>query len=259
MPATYPDAEFPPELIDALRAARRIVVLTGAGVSAESGVPTFRDAQTGLWTRYRAEDLATPEAFLRNPELVWAWYAWRRQLITSVQPNPGHYALAEIEARLQESGISYEFTLVTQNVDGLHQRAGSRNVLELHGNLGRLKCFQEGVIVTEQQALEGSPPRCPHCGGWLRPDVVWFGELLPADVLSQALQAVQTCDVFLSLGTATLVQPAASLPRMALEQGAVLIELNPQVTPLTRLATFSLRGPSGVLLPELARAVWMEN
>ena len=243
---------IPEALITHLRAARRIVVLTGAGVSAESGVPTFRDAQTGLWVRYRAEDLATPEAFLRNPKLVWDWYTWRKKLVSEVQPNPGHYALAEIEKRFTS------FSLVTQNVDGLHQRAGSRNVLELHGNILRTKCFDEGTRVAEVDDTGAVPPRCPRCGGLLRPDVVWFGELLPADVLNRAMQAAQVCDTFFSVGTSALVQPAASLPLLALEGGAVVVEVNPQATPLTAQATYALRGPSGEVLPELVRAVWGE-
>lgn len=247
---------IPEALISHLRDAHRIVVLTGAGVSAESGVPTFRDAQTGLWARYQPEDLATPEAFLRNPQLVWEWYSWRKKLVMEVQPNPGHYALAEMETRLLEKDARNDFILVTQNVDGLHQRAGSRNVLELHGNIRRSKCFNDGTLVVEAEAIEDVPPRCPHCGGWLRPDVVWFGELLPYEVLQRALKAAQTCDTFLSVGTSTLVQPAASLPLLASKSGAVVIEVNPQDTPLTVQATFILRGPSGILLPELVRAVW---
>lgn len=241
---------IPDGLILHLRAARRVVILTGAGVSAESGVPTFRDAQTGLWERYRPEDLATPEAFLRDPQLVWDWYNWRKKLVTEVQPNPGHYALAEIEKQVAA------FTLVTQNVDGLHQRAGSQNVLELHGNILRTKCFTEGTLVPEGEEGQSVPPRCPRCGGLLRPDVVWFGELLPAEVLHQAMQAVRVCDTLFSIGTSALVQPAASLAWMALEQRAVVVEVNPQVTPLTGQATYALRGPSGEVLPALVQAVW---
>jgi NAD-dependent deacetylase len=237
-------------LIKQLRAARCIVALTGAGVSAESGVPTFRDTQTGLWARYRPEDLATPDAFIRNPKLVWDWYTWRKKLVMEVQPNPGHFALAEIEKYVAS------FTLVTQNVDGLHQRAGSRKVLEMHGNILRTKCFDEGTLVADVDETAAIPPRCPHCGGFLRPDVVWYGELLPSDILDQAMQAAHECDTFFSIGTSALVQPAASLPWLAMDHGAVLIEVNPQVTPLTDHATYSLRGPSGVILPELVREVW---
>jgi NAD-dependent deacetylase len=244
---------IPADLVAHLRTACRIVVLTGAGVSAESGVPTFRDAQTGLWARYRPEDLATPEAFLRNPKLVWDWYTWRKKLVTEVQPNPGHYALAEIENHVTA------FTLITQNVDGLHQRAGSRNILELHGNILRTKCFDEGTLVAELDDSGSVPPRCPRCGGLLRPDVVWFGELLPSETLHQAMQAAKTCDTFFSVGTSALVQPAAALPWLAMERGAVIIEVNPQVTPLTDQASYVLRGPSGEVLPELVRTVWGGN
>jgi NAD-dependent deacetylase len=241
---------IPEALIKHMRAAHHIVVLTGAGVSAESGVPTFREANTGLWARYRPEDLATPEAFIRNPKMVWDWYTWRKKLVSEVQPNPGHYALAEIEKLVSD------FTLVTQNVDGLHQRAGSQKVLELHGNILRTKCFDEGILVSGGEIGESVPPRCPHCGGLLRPDVVWFGELLPAEVLEHALQAVRVCDTFFSVGTSALVQPAAALPWLAMEHGAVVVEVNPQVTPLTSQATYALSGPSGVVLPEFVRAVW---
>ena len=161
------------ELAPILAQARRVVVLTGAGVSAESGVPTFRDALTGLWANYRPEELATPTAFAQNPKLVWDWYQWRRELVERAEPNAAHQALAELEDRVPK------FTLITQNVDGLHQRAGSRNVFELHGNIRRVKCSAEGRVVTEWAAGGDVPPRCPHCGANLRPDVVWFGETLP--------------------------------------------------------------------------------
>ena len=247
---------FPETLISHLQAAQRLTILTGAGVSAESGVPTFRDAQTGLWSRYQPEDLATPEAFLHNPQLVWEWYNWRKKLIAEVQPNPGHSALVEIETYIRAQGKRSEFILVTQNVDGLHHRAGSRNVLEMHGNLQRYKCFTEGVIIQQGDVPDAFPPCCPNCGGWLRPDVVWFGELLPAEVVQQAIQATQRCDTFFSIGTSALVQPAASLPLIALERGAVVIEINLQETPLTHQVTFALCGPSGEVLPALLQAVW---
>jgi NAD-dependent deacetylase len=242
--------KFPDEVLDSLRTARRVAVLTGAGISAESGVPTFRDAQTGLWAKYKPEDLATPEAFRHNPRLVWEWYAWRRQRVGSVAPNPGHLALAEMERRVPE------FTLVTQNVDGLHQRAGSRQVIELHGNISRTKCFHEDVVVETWGSTEEVPPRCPRCGGLLRPDVVWFGEMLPPGSFEQALAASQTCDLFFSIGTSALVFPAASLPYQARQRGAVVVEVNPDATVLTAEATYSFRGPSGKLLPALVQATW---
>lgn len=213
--------------------------------SAESNIPTFRDAQTGLWAKYNPEELATPQAFRRNPRLVWEWYAWRRELVAQATPNPGHLALANLEQRVAE------FTLITQNVDGLHQRAGSRHVIELHGNITRTKCFEEGNIVESWPETEEVPPRCPRCGGLLRPDVVWFGEMLPHQALATASQTADNCDVFLSIGTSALVQPAASLPMLALNRGAVVIEVNPDVTMITSRVTYSLRGPAGQVLPKL--------
>lgn len=170
-----------------------MAVLTGAGISAESGVPTFRDAQTGLWERYRPEDLATPEAFARDPELVWSWYAWRRELVGGVEPNAGHRALVDLEVRVPR------FTLATQNVDGLHRRAGNRNVLELHGDISRTICSRERVAV-DTEGVEGEPPACPECGAYLRPEVVWFGEALPTEAFERAHEAACESDVFLSVG-----------------------------------------------------------
>ncbi|MGE5139826.1 MAG: SIR2 family NAD-dependent protein deacylase [Rudaea sp.] len=241
--------EIADELVQELRRARRVAVLTGAGVSAESGVPTFRDVETGLWAQYDPEELATREGFRRNPRLVWEWYASRRETIARVQPNPGHVALAEMERRLPD------FTLITQNVDGLHARAGSRHILELHGNISRTKCFREGVIVEKWD--DGSvPPRCPRCGSYLRPDVVWFGEALPHAALHEAIDAAESCDIFFSVGTSTEVEPAASLPFEALSHGKPVVEVNPEVTSLSSRATFRLSGPSGVYLPLLVQRVW---
>jgi NAD-dependent protein deacetylase/lipoamidase len=243
---------FLPQLLDHLRSAKRIVALTGAGISAESGVPTFRDAQTGLWSNFKPEDLATPSAFRRNPKLVWQWYAERRAKVHDVAPNPGHVALAELEERVPA------FLLVTQNVDGLHQRAGSQNVVELHGNITRTKCFEENTLVNQWAETGDVPPRCPRCGGPLRPDVVWFEEALPEEEFQTALQASRACEVFFSIGTSSLVYPAASLPHDALEGGAVLVEINPGETPLTPHAQHFLKGRSGEILPALMRAVWPE-
>ena len=243
-------AEIPSELSAALRRARRVTVLTGAGISAESGVPTFRDAQAGLWAKFKPEELATPQAFRRNPKMVWEWYDWRRKLVTQVQPNPGHLALVEMEQRVPD------FTLITQNVDGLHQRAGSRRVIELHGNITRTKCFEEDLVVTEWQETAEVPPRCPRCGGMLRPDVVWFGEMLPEPAIAAAFEASRNCDLFFAIGTSAVVHPAASLPIEARRHGATLVEINPDETPLTELAGFVLRRPSGQTLPELARVAW---
>lgn len=239
--------EIASELIGALRAAQRVTVLTGAGVSAESGVPTFRDAQTGLWSNFKPEELATPRAFRRNPRLVWEWYAWRRELVARVQPNAAHHALAEMAERVPQ------FTLVTQNVDGLHQRAGSRDVLELHGNIARTKCFEEDTVVTEWAETGEVPPRCPRCGGMLRPDVVWFEEMLPAEALETAIARSSACDVFLCIGTSALVYPAAELPLRALESGAVVVEINPNPTALTEKTDHVLAGAAGEIVPELLR------
>lgn len=240
---------IPPSLARTLRNARSVVALTGSGISAESGVPTFREAQTGLWENYDPIDLATPEAFERDPRLVWEWYEWRRGLVARAEPNRGHRALVELEARLSD------FTLVTQNVDGLHERAGSVGVIELHGNITRSKCSEEDRIVVPG-ATELAPPSCPNCGAPLRPDVVWFGETLPAEALKDATSAARSCDVFLSIGTSSLVQPAASLASDALRCGAVIVEINPSETPLSRGADYALRGPAGEVLPELVKSVY---
>lgn len=241
---------FPPELIGRLRAARRVVALTGAGVSAESGIPTFRDAPSGLWARFKPEDLATPEAFRRDPKLVWDWYAMRRSRLREVNPNPAHVALAAMERCVPE------FLLVTQNVDGLHQRAGSIRVCELHGNITRTKCFEENTVVEAWAETDEVPPRCPRCGGRLRPDVVWFNEALPEEELREAMEASRSCDVFLSIGTSALVSPAAWLPMEALRRGAFVVEVNPVATPLTPRASFFLQGAAGVVLPALVAATW---
>jgi NAD-dependent deacetylase len=232
----------------ALGRARAITVLTGAGISAESGIPTFRDALTGLWSRFRPEDLATPEAFRRDPKTVWEWYAWRRERVAGVAPNAGHAALARLEAAARARGA--RFTLVTQNVDGLHQAAGSRAVHELHGNIRRVKCFDQGHPA-ESWAAGESPPRCARCRSWLRPDVVWFGEALARGDLETAMGAATGCDVFLSIGTSGLVEPAASLAFAALEHGATVIEVNPDRTPLTSHATLVVHGAAGMVLPLL--------
>jgi NAD-dependent deacetylase len=242
--------EIPTELVVCLRSARLVTVLTGAGISAESGVPTFRDAQTGLWARYRPEELATRDAFERNPRLVWEWYAWRRTLIGQAKPNPGHAALVEMERRLAD------FTLVTQNVDGLHRQAGSVKVIELHGNIWRAKCFREDRLVESWREDGEGPPRCAECGGMLRPDVVWFGENLPPAALEQAWEAALNCDLFISVGTSGIVYPAAALPALANQRGAPIVEINPEETPLTRYAAYALQGPAGVVLPELVKATW---
>ncbi len=230
-----------------MRRARAIAVLTGAGVSAESGVPTFR-GDGGLWRQFRAEDLATPEAFARDPRLVWEWYDWRRQKVAGCRPNPAHEALAQLEARCAE------FLLITQNIDDLHRRAGSRRIVELHGNIWRVRCAREATVsALPDVPLREIPPRCA-CGALLRPDVVWFGEALPVEALERALKAAETCDLFLAVGTSALVQPAASLPLTAKRHGAPVIEVNPDSTPISHLVDVSLQGKAGEILPALLAA-----
>jgi len=227
-----------------LRSARAVVVLTGAGISAESGIPTFRGPD-GLWRQFRPEDLATPEAFGKDPKLVWEWYDWRRQRIAAAKPNPAHHALVHMERHLPH------FLLITQNIDGLHRRAGSRRLVELHGCIWRVRCLAEGKVSENHQVpLPALPPRCP-CGSLLRPDVVWFGESLPPEALTEAWAAIQGCDVFFSVGTSSLVQPAASLLIMAKEQGAFVVEVNPARTPATPLVDAYLQGSAGDILPHI--------
>jgi NAD-dependent deacetylase len=240
---------FPPELISFLRASTRVAVLTGAGVSQESGLRTFRDAQVGVWAQYRPEDLATPEAFERNPRLVWDFYTTRREGAGGAEPNPGHFALAELERRFEN------FLLTTQNVDGLHKRAGSCNLVELHGNLRRIRCSRACGVIDQWEELPERVPACPHCGALLRPDVIWFGESLPEDGLRAALEAANTCQAFFSIGTSGLVQPAASLAFMAKSRGALVVEINYEPTPLTEHVDYAFHGKSGEILPELVKSL----
>lgn len=239
--------------VKALRSARRVCALTGAGVSAESGIPTFRDAQSGLWANFRPEELATPRAFKKEPKLVWEWYQWRRSLLVNCMPNNGHRALVVMEKRIAD------FCIATQNVDGLHRMAGSENVLELHGNITLNKCFKEGTLVDGWSTDERVPPVCLHCGSHIRPAVVWFEEALPESVLTRAIASAEQCDVFLSIGTSSFVYPAASLPEYALEKEAFVIEVNLEPTPLTPHVHCFLQGKSSEVLPALVEAVWPEN
>ncbi|MFN3323472.1 MAG: SIR2 family NAD-dependent protein deacylase [Bryobacteraceae bacterium] len=227
-----------------LRQADAVVALTGAGISAESGIPTFRGAG-GLWKQYRPEELATPEAFARDPRLVWEWYDWRRGLIAQASPNQGHYALVDLERRCRR------FTLVTQNVDGLHDRAGSRNILKLHGDIWTLRCTACGKESrNERPSLPELPPRC-SCGGLLRPGVVWFGEALPEKVWSDAQAAARQAEVLLVVGTSAVVYPAIGLVPIARSAGARVIEVNLEETPLSEELDCSLRGRAGEILPKL--------
>ena len=234
-------------LLTALREAQHVCVLTGAGISAESGVPTFRDAQSGLWAKYDPLDLATPEAFLRDPELIWRWYRWRRELVAKAQPNPGHLALA----RLAE--LVPRLTLVTQNVDGLHQRAGSTDVIEFHGNLFSNRCFVEGCIFDGGQDGTDAVPVCPDCGGHLRPGVVWFGESIPEHALNDSFAAAADCDVFLSIGTSSLVYPAAGLAEIAKNSGATVAEVNPDPTEHAAGFDHAIAAKAGTVLPEILK------
>lgn len=227
----------------AVRAAKAVVVLTGAGVSAESGIPTFR-SNGGFWRTRRFEDLATPQGFARDPKLVWEWYEERRRSIAAARPNAGHEALAALERRLAR------FTLITQNVDGLHERAGSKNIVKLHGDIWVLRCTVCGRERTDREPIAELPPHCA-CGGMQRPGVVWFGETLPEGAMERAAEAVGHADVVIVAGTSARVYPAAGLIPMAMDRGATVIEVNPEATDFSGEVTFALRGPSAELLPQL--------
>lgn len=230
-------------LVNILLDVKKVAVLTGAGISAESGIPTFR-GKDGLWKTYRAEELATPAAFHHDPKLVWEWYDWRRGIIGSKEPNPGHKVLARWEK------IFSDFSLITQNIDGLHEKSGSKKILELHGNIWKLRCMEEGTITENHESpLKEIPPHCPECGSLLRPHVVWFGESLSSSVLHEAFLLSSNCEVMFVVGTSAVVQPAASLPLSASEAGAKIVEINPDPTPLTSYSDFSFRGKAGEVLP----------
>lgn len=232
------------ELRDRLWRAKRVAVLTGAGISAESGVPTFR-GDGGLWKRHRAVDLATPEAFSRDPKLVWEFYNWRRELLAPLGPNPGHDALAQIERRVPH------FTLITQNIDGLHRLAGSRNIMELHGNIWWVRCTGCGGLSEDRRVPLPELPACESCGALLRPHVVWFGESLDHRVLSDAYEAIGGCDLMIVVGTSGTVQPAASMGVQAKRGGATVAEINLEPTPYSDVYQISIEGKSGEILPRL--------
>ncbi|MBD3414569.1 MAG: NAD-dependent protein deacylase [Candidatus Aminicenantes bacterium] len=235
------------DTVKLLRNAERIIAFTGSGVSAESGIPTFR-GKDGLWRQFRAQDLATPQAFADNPRLVWEWYDWRRQIISEKKPNPGHQALAEWSKMFPSVHI------ITQNIDGFHQKAGSEDIHELHGNIWKLRCTEQGTIREDHTVpLKETPPRCPKCGALMRPHVVWFGEALDMDVLNQAVSLSSKADVMFVVGTSALVYPAASIPFTALESGVKVIEINPESTPLTSNADISIRGKAGDVLPKITK------
>jgi NAD-dependent deacetylase len=221
-----------------------VVVLTGAGISAESGVPTFR-GQGGLWRQYRATDLATPEAFAQDSRLVWEFYNWRREVLAPLHPNPGHLALAAMESRFAH------FTLITQNIDGLHQTAGSRKMIELHGNIWWVRCNGCGAVKEDRRVPLPELPICGTCGALLRPNVVWFGEMLDSAILDLAYRSIEACQVMMVIGTSGVVQPAASMGATARRRGAFVAEINLEPTPYTGAYDLSILGKSGEVLPNL--------
>jgi len=234
--------------IEILDKASSITVLTGAGISAESGIPTFR-GEGGLWRNFRSEDLATPEAFRRNPKLVWEWYEWRRGIVKEAKPNHGHYAIARLENQKPK------FTLITQNIDGLHQLAGSRKIIEMHGNLWQIKCIRCGFVEQNHDVpLDELPPRCKSCGAIGRPNIVWFGEMIPMQIIDKALIAIEECDVMLIVGTSGVVEPAASMGLLAKQTGKTVIELNIEPTFNSPFYDLTILGKSGEILPLLSKS-----
>ena len=248
---------FAEDLIAKVRNARRIVVFTGAGISAESGIPTFRDAQTGLWENFDATLLASPNGFRSDKALVWGWYEWRRMKVLQAQPNLAHLAIAELSDKVTH------FTLITQNVDDLHECSGINDVIHLHGSLHNPRCFAcaRAYIFEEtipDEPIDGrrlQPPRCQYCNGYIRPGVVWFGESLPEDAWKRAQLAVNNCDLLVSIGTSAVVWPAAQLPIDAAQSGATIIQINPDKTALDRVAHYNLHGQAGFVLPLLIKAI----
>ena len=242
---------FSLRLIACLAAARSVVAFTGAGVSAESGVPTFRGSE-GLWAKFKPEELASMDAFVKHPAVVWEWYAARKRIIANIKPNAGHYALAGMER------LFPHFAIITQNIDNLHRRAGSSTVYDLHGNIEQNYCMKCGARYSNADVLgRDAIPACTQCGGIIRPDVVWFGEMLPEEQWEASVSEAERADVFFSIGSSGVVYPAASLPFMAKESGAFLVEINPEQTPFTEKADEFLKGPSGVILPELCERLIM--
>ncbi len=234
------------ETIKAIESSDNVVFLTGAGISAESGVPTFR-GEEGLWRNFRAEELATPFAFQRDPKLVWEWYDWRRNLIKPLYPNAGHKVIASVEQKKSS------FKLITQNVDGLHQKAGNKKYVELHGNIWKTRCTEEGKVTENLESpLKKIPPVC-ECGAMLRPHIVWFGESLPVEAIQSSYQAAENCDLMMVVGTSAVVQPAASLPGIAKNTGAFVIEINAEETPISDMVDDSYLGKAGEILPLLEK------
>ena len=230
--------------VDFLSAATSVVVSTGAGMSKESGIPTFRDAPNSLWAKYDPEKLATREGFAADPPLVWRWYDERREMISGAEPNDGHRAISQLESRFRD------FTVVTQNIDDLHRKAGSKNIVELHGNIFRYKCFGHNHAIEDLPDDDHVPPRC-HCGSFIRPDVVWFGEMLPEQAIEDAHAALSRCDFMLVVGTSGMVYPAAGFPAVARQAGARVVEINPEPSSLTPEVDLFIQGPAGKVLPSL--------
>jgi NAD-dependent deacetylase len=248
---------FNPDMLNALRKARHIAVFTGAGVSAESGIPTFRDAQTGLWKQFDAARLASPQGYRADKALVWGWYEWRRMKVLQAAPNPAHFAIAELADQTEK------LTVITQNVDDLHERAGSVGVIHLHGSLHKPRCFacarpyqfSSDIPVEPADGRRLEPPRCTKCNGRIRPGVVWFGEVLPEAEWQRAKIIMRNCDTLISVGTSSLVWPAAQLPIDAVRYGATVIQINPDETSLDSIAHFNLRGKAGDILPRLVATI----
>ncbi|MDD5227413.1 MAG: NAD-dependent deacylase [Methylococcales bacterium] len=243
-----------------LKETTHLVVLTGAGISAESGIPTFRDAMTGLWKNYSPEKLSSAKGFSQDPALAWGWYEWRRHKALRAEPNAGHQTIAKLATKLPK------VTLITQNVDDLHERAGSQNVLHLHGSIHTARCFEcrhpyehpetSAIVKFPESRIE--PPKCEKCGNWVRPNVVWFRELLPAKALREAELAVKECDLMLIVGTSGFVYPVANLPLLAIERNITTIQVNLTETDLDTKVTFDLKGKAGVILPELYKMAFEE-
>ncbi|MFK7888612.1 MAG: NAD-dependent deacetylase [Gammaproteobacteria bacterium] len=239
--------QLAPDLLARLAGREPVLVLAGAGLSAASGVPTFRAAQTGLWAKFRPEELATAEAYQRDPKTVWQWYVWRRELIQKAQPNAAHHALTTWQKQRP-------VTIVTQNVDGLQARAGG-DAIEFHGNIERNLCFDEHRVLTDDDIIAGEPPTCRHCNAYARPGVVWFGEAIPEYALLQANQAAEQCHTVVSVGTSSLVYPANALVETALRAGAAFVEINPEQTPVSSLADYRLAAGAEEVLPRLIEAL----
>jgi NAD-dependent deacetylase len=240
---------LPDTVLNRLKSAQRIVALTGGGMAAESKIPSFRQAHSGAWAEYDVSELATEQAFLRNPRLVWEWYEHRRHVAAAAEPSQAHYALVDLEQHYPS------FSLITQTIDGLHWRAGSRDVVELNGSLGRPRCYEAGHVISSWEDVGEVPPRCPHCGSILRPGVVLFGEGLPEWELRRARAAVEQCDVFMCVGDVGAIEPVASFPFVAKRVGALVLAIDAEDSIYTLMADHVIDQPLGEALPELVRLV----